>query len=125
MLPDYLTRNQNKQRDRVKRSQKQERSVADNLDGRPIGGSGGGREKGDVNTKQFKIECKQTEKDSISIKRSWMRKIEVEAFDVGKNPLLVFDFEKTEHSPQQRWVCIREQDFLAFQEFMESTEYNG
>lgn len=118
-LPSYL-QSESRGRRNKRRSENQESSVAASLGGKTIRGSGGGMEKGDVNTKTgYKIECKTTEANQITIKRSWLRKIECEAFDSGRRPMLVFDFEETATERPQRWVCIPESEFIALQGYIQ------
>lgn len=67
--------------------------VADRVLGRKTAGSGCGlREKGDVITEGFLIECKSTIKDHIQLKKEWIIKINAEAYSVDKIPALVVAF---------------------------------
>lgn len=75
-------------------------------------GSGAGRSKGDVMhgygktgryaTRGFKrmIEKKSTAAKSIKLEQDWLEKIEQQAFDAGKDPVLVVEFQtmSPEHS---------------------------
>ena len=81
-------------------SYRQEKRVADSLDGKVQANSGATLwQKGDVILKRHGIllECKtkETESESFSIKKEWLGKIKREAFGMGLNPnraTLVFDF---------------------------------
>jgi hypothetical protein len=102
-LPAYFTEPDWKKN--KKRSKKQEKKVASLASGFLVPGSGSGRFKGDVQSKEFKIECKTTEKDSISLKLSWLRKIEAEALSDAKTPVLSIEIGDT------RYYVLREQEF--------------
>jgi len=72
-----------------KKSQRQEVRVAKLLSGRVTPGSGSfAGHKGDIVHDRFLIEAKRTDKDSLSIKNSWLGKIEAEAFQAGRYPAL-------------------------------------
>ena len=77
-------------------SSRQEKKVAKAVGGRQTANSGATAfSKGDVVTDLFLIECKTatTEKQSMSIKKEWLRKNEEEAFAMGKQySALAFDF---------------------------------
>ncbi len=45
--------------------------------------------KGDFQNKEFLIEAKATEHKSIILRKSWLEKLEREALEVGKTPLLL------------------------------------
>ena len=69
--------------------------------------------KGDIVTRQFLIENKTTNGESIRIELDWLLKIYAEALAVGQSPALAFQFVYgsgvSEH--RNRWVCISEADF--------------
>ena len=88
-----------------KRSVKQEKKVASLASGFLVPGSGSGNFKGDVQSPVFKIECKSTEKDSISVKLAWLQKIENEALSDGKVPILSIEMGK------ERYYILREAEF--------------
>ena len=71
-----------------KRSVKQEKKVASLASGFLVPGSGSGNFKGDVQSPVFKIECKSTEKDSISVKLAWLQKIENEELEINLDSIL-------------------------------------
>jgi hypothetical protein len=70
-------------------------------------GSGNKFQKGDVTVeeKNLMIECKVTSKDSFSIKKSHLKKLYKEAFDVDKDPVFSFAFED-ENKKLFSWDCI-------------------
>lgn len=76
-------------KDKVRLAQKQDRRVAKRLGGTVVPGSGRlpGR-KGDVRVdkRRLLIENKATDKASLSIRATWLRKIEKEAMAVGLTP---------------------------------------
>lgn len=77
-------------------SKKQENAVAKAVNGKRTPNSGATAFiKGDVQTKQFLIECKTatTEKQTVSIAKKWIIKNEEEAFAMGKSySAVAFDF---------------------------------
>lgn len=81
-----------------KRSQRQEKSVAKDLNARVTVASGAlWGMKGDVRNEKFLIECKTTEKDFYTISTKVWEKIEEEALkDRMRTPLLIIDLEDTD-----------------------------
>lgn len=90
------------------RSRKQEVSVGKKIGGRrrPASGAFEGM-KGDVISPLFLCECKRTDKESISLKKSWLRKIEKEAFEARKTPLIALQIGDA------NYYVLAENDFLA------------
>lgn len=88
-------KNQNKESTRYF-SSAMEASVAKALGGHQQPNSGAAKfNKGDVITESFLIECKvpMSDKDSFSIKREWIEKNRLEAFQIRKpNQALAFRF---------------------------------
>lgn len=81
-------------RDHGSRSEKR---IAGELGGRSVAGSGSQPGyKGDIDLDhggiQFKVECKATVNNSISLKLGWLQKIRAEALEVGRSPLLTVSF---------------------------------
>ena len=75
-----------------------ERDVANKLQGRRTVGSGNKwHDKGDIKTKDYLIEVKSTKKKSISLKLSWLKKIEKEAIKIGKKSALVLDIQDNKY----------------------------
>lgn len=70
-------------------------------------------DKGDIVVDNFRIECKSTIKDSISIKRGWLKKIAAEAQDHTQDPGLFIQFvtENGQSRDNGSWALIRERDF--------------
>lgn len=105
--------------DRARRSNKNERRLADRLGGRRVAKSGGtlwsrrsagetgtGMTKGgDVETRDFFIENKRTEKASMSVKREWLDGIREAAKREMKDPALIMTFE-IERRPPEDWIAI-------------------
>lgn len=81
-----------------KRSQKQEKSVAQKFGGRVTAASGAlWGMKGDVRTDKFLIECKTTEKIFYRLTAKVWEKIEEEAVkDHMRTPLMMIDLEDSE-----------------------------
>lgn len=76
-----------------KQGENQEKKLAKKLGMKLQSGSGAPwHKKGDIKGEIFLIESKNTEKDSMQIKKSWLDKIEREAHRYGKIPLLIIGF---------------------------------
>lgn len=74
---------------------------------------------GDVHTDKFFIEAKTPtkEKQSFSIKRDWLEKIEEQAFEQGKERwALVFTFDPDK---QKNFYVISENEFLEYLRYKE------
>lgn len=86
----------------------QENRVASNLGGKRQRGSGASDyAKGDVKTDDFLVECKQTEKKSLSVKGKWLSKITREAMAAGKTPALSIEIKGIEDRlVEQDWVAV-------------------
>lgn len=105
--------------DKAKRSNKNERRLAKQLSGRRVvrsggtlwsrragGSTGSGTTKGgDVETKDFFIENKRTEKASMSVKHEWLDGIRTAAARVMKDPALIITFE-FDRRPPEDWVAV-------------------
>jgi len=106
--------------DRAKRSRKQEQRVADRLGGRRLPANGAKSisrwstskvlntnptQKGDLSCREFHIEHKRTETDTMSIKREWVRKVSEGARFAGKDPAVIVTFEKR-GMPEEDWVLV-------------------
>lgn len=59
----------------------------------------------------FLIESKSTVCDSLSIQRSWLTKISLEALDAAKYPALAIQFVTPLGELRTGWVCIPEYMF--------------
>lgn len=78
----------------MKASQKQEREVAADNDGRVNPGSGNGPwHKNDVRSEAYSYECKTTSKRSFSLKRDELDKAEKYALADGKDMVFVVDID--------------------------------
>lgn len=98
-----------------------QQDVADAIkDGHVRGGSGSAwHTKGDVINKDLLIECKFTEKDSFSIKRSVIRKAQKEAAGEGRMFALAIGFPDPKLPSTVRregYVLIRLEDFAVIME---------
>ena len=79
---------------------KQEEQSAAMVNGKRHAGSGASRHcKSDASSEIWQIECKQTEKQSLSIKLEWLEKIQTEASNKGKWPMLCLRMKED-------WVMI-------------------
>ena len=100
-------------------SKKQEKKVAKSLGGRRQANSGATAfQKGDVITDEFLIECKTKTKDckSFTVKEDWLLKNEEEAFAMGRESALCFDFGP---SANKRYYIISERQFQLLQQCLE------
>lgn len=91
-----------------KRSQKQEKSVAQKFGGKVTAASGAlWGMKGDVRNDKFLIECKTTEKDFYTLTSKVWEKIQEEAIkDHMRTPLMIIDLKD-----KDRYVVFRPKDF--------------
>lgn len=64
--------------------------------------------KGDVKADEFLIECKFTNKRSLSIKGEWLAKITEEAQAIGKKPALAIQINGTENKglSETDWIAV-------------------
>lgn len=100
---------------KVKRAKKNENRIAKAFGGRRIRGSGNRRwlrsedsttDQGDVTTPDFHIEHKHTIKDSISLKKSWLREVEAGARRRAKDSALVLTFEAENAKERDDYVVV-------------------
>jgi hypothetical protein len=95
------------------RSREQEKQVAKDLSGRITPGSGCGNLKGDVRVRgSYRIECKNTQKNSYSLKRSEIEKIEDQAVTYSETGIMIIRFNKNEEHNTDKQVVI-----LDYEEF--------
>lgn len=114
MEPDLSPGRQAPSKRLMRRSQKQEQTLAEDTGGSRQKGSGSqAHAKGDVRLRgHFRVESKQTIKNSIGIKRFWLDKIRSEC-DTGESPALDVEFlEKGTLRQEDRWVMIPYEDWL-------------
>ena len=100
-------------------SKKQEKKIAKAVGGRRQANSGATAfQKGDVITDQFLIEAKTKTKDckSFTVKEDWLLKNEEEAFAMGRESALCFDFGP---SANRRYYVISERQFDLLQQCLE------
>ncbi len=76
-----------------KKSLLQEKKIAKEFRGKTVSGSGRGFIKGDVDLKDYKIECKQTEKESYTLKLSTLQKIKREASLEDKKFAMIIEID--------------------------------
>ena len=100
-------------------STRQETAVAKAVGGQRTPNSGAAKfVGGDITTDKFLIEAKtaMSEKQSFSIKKSWLEKNEEEKFAMGKDySALVFDFGDN----GKRYYVINEQLFIKLTELLD------
>ena len=100
-------------------SKQQEKKIAKAVGGKRQANSGATAfQKGDVITDQFLIEAKTKTKDckSFTIKEDWLLKNEEEAFAMGRESALCFDFGP---SANKRYYIISERLFDLLQQCLE------
>ena len=91
------------------RSPKQEKELAVRLGGKQVKGSGCGFEKGDVRVKGLlRIEAKCTEKNSFSVTREMVEKIENAACASGELPMMVIELMANKDYPKQTVLILPE-----------------
>lgn len=89
----------------------QENRVARVTGGRRVPGSGSSPyAKGDVRLSSFLVECKKTEKASISITHKWLEKITQEAEALGKEPALAIEIQGGDRDTRK--VSVRDRDWV-------------
>ena len=105
-------------------SSRQEKRVAKTIKGKQVANSGATPfQKGDVQTKDWIIECKTCidAKASFSIQREWLIKLKEEMFGMGKSySALCFDFG----NGGDRYYVIDEKLFCRFMDMLKE-EDNG
>lgn len=92
-------------------SHKHEEHVAKAFRGRRQPNSGATPfRKGDVESKEFLVECKETAKKSISVTTKWLDKISKQAMLVGREPSLTLRFSSAPLGSRD-WVLVPERVF--------------
>lgn len=91
----------------------QEVRVSEDVGGRkvPMSGARAG-DKGDVETKQWLIDAKLTDKRSYSLSTKVFHKINTEATAYGKLPALVIEFTNRGFGVPSKWAVIPYSEFL-------------
>ena len=101
-------------------SDRQEKHIAKVTGGKVQSNSGGTKfGGGDVHTKHFLIEAKTPTKEqtSFTIKKEWMDKMKMQAFEQGKpQSVLAFRFSPDD---KQDYYVLDQKQFLLFLEYME------
>ncbi len=101
-----------------KKSQKQEKRLADVLDGHVQKGSGSKSfHKGDVKAEVLLVEAKRTDNDSMSIKKAWFIKVFKEASAYSKIPALSIEFDSMPDIVPRDWVAIPSKTLAMFVDF--------
>lgn len=97
-----------------------EKKFSQRIGGRLTSGSGNssgrGGQKGDVHLDtpvKFKVECKSTVNESLSLKLEWLRKITGEAFHTGREAAVSIMFTNASGEPVTggKWVMVPERVF--------------
>jgi hypothetical protein len=96
------------------KSKRQEKAIAKKIGGRVTSASGAFlHDKGDVVKKRVvRIEAKRTDKDRLTIKREWLKKIRAEA---GIEEIPAMNIEIGD----ENWFIIREREFLELIDWIE------
>jgi hypothetical protein len=99
---------------RTRRSKRSEEKLAERLGGRRLSGSGNRpwsrfdktTEQGDVGIPGFHLEHKETEDESIGLKRAWLHKVEAGARRKMKDPGLVMKFVRPVGEEDEEYVIV-------------------
>jgi len=84
-----------------------EKDIAKKIGGKRVYGSGNlWFEKGDIKLKDTLVEVKTTDKKSISVKLSVLKKIEKEAYKSGRKPILILDIRG------HRYIVVKLEEML-------------
>lgn len=106
----YLTGETNERR--TTSFKRHERGVRKALGGVETVGSGNKGMKGDVWAgdrdagQRLMVECKATEKRSISVKLDWLEKLVQEAHEAGREPVLAIRFEAMKFAGAKDWAAV-------------------
>lgn len=101
-LPKYFTGPT-----KLEKSQKQEKRVAKTLNAKVQKASGSQAfHKGDIKSKELLIEAKRTDKDSMSVKKEWLIKINAEAAAYNRIPGLSLEFDNMPNLVPKDWIAI-------------------
>ena len=98
-----------------------EKRVAKDLGMKLTPGSGAlSGAKGDAYNIDYRMESKSTIKESLSLKRAWLTKINNEARETNRHPALSLSFVNPDGSPKHNgdWVMIPKEDFEEFLELL-------
>jgi hypothetical protein len=92
----------------------QENAAANLVGGKRHAGSGSIKTyKSDASSEFWRIECKQTEKDSMGLKVQWLEKITREALSTNKKPMMHLRFQNTAVDVAKDWILMPEWVFKA------------
>lgn len=82
-------------------------------------------DKGDIVLPEFRIECKSTVTNTLSVKYGWLNKISSEALDHAKHPALSLQFVHGDGTAKKNgsWVAITEREFKEYLDLKE--QYGG
>ena len=95
--------------EQYRQSQKQEKRIAEEFKGKAQPGSGNKwHSKGDVQSEDFLIECKQTRHASYTLSLKDLKKIERLAKEKAKLPMMIIEFIGS-----GEYVVLRKEDFLS------------
>lgn len=122
--PFLLRGDEDRKRAQQKKPKRHERQTADKLGGRVTPASGAIESiKGDVDgveahTFAFLVECKRTEKQSLSLKVSWLDKITREAkVQPGRSPAIALQVENTKDA-EADWIAVPRSTFVRMMELL-------
>lgn len=98
----FLDRERKRGHPAYRRSSKQESSLAKRGRGKLVPGSGSGAEKGDVKKYNgaFRIEAKTTSKNSFSVTKDMVKKIEAAALAHTELPAIIVEFLDQRGNPE-------------------------
>lgn len=89
------------------RSREQEKLVAKDLSGKVTPGSGCGNLKGDIRVEgSYRVECKNTQKNSYLLKREDIEKIEDQGITYSEIGFMVIRFNRNEEHKTDKQVVV-------------------
>lgn len=104
----FIDRDRNHGTASHRRSKKQERDLAKRGGGRLVPGSGSGHQKGDVKKYLgvYRVEAKTTKRNSFSVTREMIQKIEEAALPNNEMPAIIIEFIDEQGRPQAEVAVI-------------------
>ena len=105
-------------------SNRQEKKIARQFEGRQTSNSGAGFIKGDIITRYFLIEAKTTTREikTFPVKEEWLKKLQQEKFAMSKrHAALAFQFKQG----GENYFVINEKAFNDFQRLVNKEEKEG
>lgn len=93
------------------RSNKQEKEVAEDLEGRIVIASGALDDKGDVRAGEFLVECKTTSNTYYPFRSETWNKVYDEAKKIGLCPMMCIEMQNRNRVIREQYAILRAADF--------------